>query len=203
MANKDSSLDEKIIKAAWEEFLSLGYLKASMRSISARAGITTGALYRRYKGKKELFYSLIKGMLLDFNQDDSKRVEELYREAFNKHDSSIFIEAIKLEEKIYLDLLFKHYDECYLIMVKALGSEIYDDIAKAIAYKNKETIEFFSRGGGLRISYEALELILNMQMNMYREIICRGYSKDKAVEVVRQFEDFMLPSWKHLFEEMI
>ena len=203
MSNKDCTLDEPIIKAAWHEFMELGYLKASMRNIASRAGITTGALYRRYKGKKEMFFSLIKGMLEDGPNSEAKEIQNLYIEAFKNKDSDLFIKALTKEEKIYVDLLFKHYDECYLIMIKGEGSDILNDINNAYINKTKETIEFFTKDRNLSINKDTLELILNMQRNMYREIICRGYTKDKAVEAIKEFENFMLPSWKHLFEEMI
>ena len=44
---------------------------------------------------------------------------------------------------------------------------------------------------------------MNTQFNIYKEILNRGYSKEKAVSVLSVFEEFMLPSWKRLFEEMM
>ena len=37
MANKDHSLDDKIIKAAYSEFLAYGFCKASLHKISEKA----------------------------------------------------------------------------------------------------------------------------------------------------------------------
>ena len=57
MAVKDHSLDDKIIRAAEAEFLEHGFVAASMHKIAERAGVTTGALYTRYKNKDALFGS--------------------------------------------------------------------------------------------------------------------------------------------------
>ena len=55
MANKDHSLDDGIIQAAYFEFLSCGFQKASLHKIAEKAGVTTGAIYTRYKNKDALF----------------------------------------------------------------------------------------------------------------------------------------------------
>ena len=59
MANRDHSLDDGIIQAAYSEFLAYGFQKASLHKIAEKAGVTTGAIYTRYKNKDALFASLL------------------------------------------------------------------------------------------------------------------------------------------------
>ena len=54
MANRDHSLDDGIIQAAYAEFLAYGFQKASLHKIAEKAGVTTGAIYTRYKNKDEI-----------------------------------------------------------------------------------------------------------------------------------------------------
>lgn len=49
---------ERILQAASEEMLQEGYQKASMRKIAAKAGISAGALYKHFPGKKEIFEAI-------------------------------------------------------------------------------------------------------------------------------------------------
>lgn len=42
MANRDHSLDDGIIQAAYSEFLAYGFQKASLHKIAEKAGVTTG-----------------------------------------------------------------------------------------------------------------------------------------------------------------
>ena len=55
MSKSDASIDPRILDSARREFLARGFEGASLQSICADAGVTTGALYKRYKGKADLF----------------------------------------------------------------------------------------------------------------------------------------------------
>ncbi len=48
----------KILLAAMECFAQQGYQKTTIREISARAGVTLGALYHHFKGKKDLLMQM-------------------------------------------------------------------------------------------------------------------------------------------------
>ena len=61
MAVADRSIDPRILDSARTEFLASGFEKASLKTICEGAGVTTGALYKRYKGKEDLFSAVVDG----------------------------------------------------------------------------------------------------------------------------------------------
>ena len=61
MSVRDTSIDPRLIQSAREEFMANGFLKADLKRICENAGVTTGAVYKRYKGKEELFQAVVKG----------------------------------------------------------------------------------------------------------------------------------------------
>ena len=67
MARPDTSSDPRIMDSAREEFLALGFERASLKSICQRAGVTTGALYKRYAGKEELFRAVVADTVADLD----------------------------------------------------------------------------------------------------------------------------------------
>ena len=67
MAVSDKSIDPKLLKSARKEFLEAGFEKASLKNICTNAGVTTGALYKRFKGKDELFGAVVKETVEDFH----------------------------------------------------------------------------------------------------------------------------------------
>ena len=75
MAVADRSIDPRILDSARTEFLTSGFEKASLKTICEGAGVTTGALYKRYKGKEDLFCAVVE-----------QTVEDLYEVAHARGD---------------------------------------------------------------------------------------------------------------------
>ncbi len=67
MAKADHTIDPRILESAKQEFLELGFEKASLKHICERANVTTGALYKRYQGKEDLFCSVVAQTVDDLN----------------------------------------------------------------------------------------------------------------------------------------
>ena len=68
MAKADHSIDTRILESARAEFMNFGFEKASLKSICEQAGITTGALYKRYAGKEDLFCAVVEPTRRDLEQ---------------------------------------------------------------------------------------------------------------------------------------
>ena len=60
MSVRDTSIDPRLIQSAREEFMTNGFIKADLKRICENAGVTTGAVYKRYKGKEDLFMAVVK-----------------------------------------------------------------------------------------------------------------------------------------------
>ena len=77
MSKPDTSIDPRILECAKQEFLSCGYEKASTVTICKNAGVTTGALYKRYSGKEALFCAIVSSAA-----DDLKKQIQMQNEKF-------------------------------------------------------------------------------------------------------------------------
>lgn len=67
MSTPDKSIDPRLLASAEAEFDKNGFIKAELKTICENAGITTGALYKRYKGKEELFCAVVDGIVSELN----------------------------------------------------------------------------------------------------------------------------------------
>ena len=77
MSRPDTSIDPRILESARCEFLACGYEDASLKTICANANVTTGALYKRYKGKEDLFLAVVKPTLDDlYTMLETKRIKD-------------------------------------------------------------------------------------------------------------------------------
>ena len=97
MANRIEGVTEKLLDYATQEFLEHGYLNASMRMISEKAGTTPRSIYTRYGDKEGLFAALVdehakklKGLFVEYMDDYSKRTVEDQKTLF--HNEAFDIE---------------------------------------------------------------------------------------------------------------
>ena len=54
MSVPDRSIDARLLSAALDEFLDKGYENASLKEICGKAGVTAGALEKRFDSKEGL-----------------------------------------------------------------------------------------------------------------------------------------------------
>ena len=202
MAFKDHSLDHKIIKAAFDEFMEFGFRKASIRKIADRAGVTPGAVYTRYNSKDALFCSLVANFLSAVRAQ-SGPIGKMYYDIRKSRDVEALLEAIRKEEKIYLDILFEYYDECILFFCRSEGSSLYEMIQKMMEKKTSETIAFLKELSQDDIDLDGIGMIMGEQFHYYRQILEKGYSKEKAVSCMKAVETFLEAGWKSLFERIL
>ena len=202
MAVKDHRLDPKITEAARAEFLEKGFQKASVHQIARRAGITTGALYTRYSGKDELFASLVVEPLKQA-MEEPRPFDTLYIEAQESRDPEKILEVIRAEERFYLDMLFDHYDACVLLFCRSEGSRLEAALKAMMDRKTQATLEFLRELSGTRADLDGVGLIMNEQFNLYRQVLEKGYTREKAVQCMSQVERFMEAGWRALFEEIL
>ena len=56
---RDEELDQKIIESAADEFHRNGYGPMSLASVAKRAGVRPGAVYTRFRDKKEMLVAIL------------------------------------------------------------------------------------------------------------------------------------------------
>lgn len=202
MALKDHSLDDKIIKAAFDEFMEFGFQKASIRKIADCAGVTPGAVYTRYNSKDDLFCSLVSNFLSAV-KTQSEPIGKMYYDLLESKNVDALLDAIRKEEKIYLDILFQYYDECILFFCRSEGSSIYAMIQKMMEHKTVETVTFLKEMAQGDIDLDGVGMIMGEQFYYYQQILEKGYSKEKAISCMKTVETFLEAGWRDLFERIL
>ena len=75
MSNRDTSIDSRLIESARKEFIKKGFIKAELKTICENANVTTGAVYKRYKGKEELFGTVVEKAVATLDNFVSERTD--------------------------------------------------------------------------------------------------------------------------------
>lgn len=199
MPAKNENADNRIIEVATKEFLEKGYNNASLRFIAAKAGITTGALFRRYESKDALFCSLTQCIVDETNKAFSK-LKPLYYAAKNIDD---MIKAMQTESETILQIMFDHYDAAVLLMCKNEGSSSASFFENLTKRKIEESEHFFYNFPKSEDLKHAFEILLTVQFDMYRQILKNEYTKNQAEDCMKILMQFMNGGWKTIMKELL
>ena len=121
LATPDHSIDPRILESAKKEFLANGFERTSLKAICDGAGITTGALYKRYKGKEDLFCAVVANTVADLNAVAKQRGG---RDASALSDDELIREWYMDEEDMmwWFRFLYERHDGFTLLLKCAEGT---------------------------------------------------------------------------------
>lgn len=201
MAVKNHALDDRIVEAARAEFLEKGFRGASLSRITERAGITTGALYTRYKNKDDLFCSLVREVL-DIAGQDMGRMYEAYSAAQTSGDPKQILDVIHQEERVYLDLLMEHREACFLLFCRSDGSSLEQKLNTMMDRKAQQTEAYFQSIAKPGAEVDGLGFIISSQLHFFRQILEKNYDREKTLRCMRTVTRYMEAGWTAIFEEI-
>ncbi|MFV0528261.1 MAG: TetR/AcrR family transcriptional regulator [Lachnospiraceae bacterium] len=151
MANPDPTIDGKILESARKEFLARGFDEPSLRDICQKAGVTTGAFYKRYAGKEELFHAVVEQTLNDLEsiikQHSSFDITNLSDEQLcdlcdlGKHENTLLH---------WLEFLYERREDMFLLLVRSGNSQYANfqhDWVEKVMHTNYPVFEEIERRG--------------------------------------------------------
>ena len=199
MALRDHSLDDKITSAAMEEFLDKGYTGASLRKIAEKAGITVGAIQRRYRSKDELFASLLKPFLDDIEATFKSIKADYYSGADDGLLAQLKV-SMRHESAAILRLILAHYNEAVLLFYKSAGSSLERYFDMVVQTKIDESAAFFRSMGYTGIVEKLLGLLISVQFDSYRRVVLDSPDAETAEDYMNSLMTYYLGGWVALFD---
>ena len=121
MSNPDKSIDPRILDAARKEFLSKPYEQVSLREICAKAGVTTGAFYNRYRNKEELFDALVAPTLALVDSFNDRTESDSY-ERLDARELRLIWELTPDTQARTVNMLYDNSDGFRLLLCHAEGT---------------------------------------------------------------------------------
>ena len=197
MSVPDRSIDPRLLSAAKKEFLEKGFEKASLAEICKAAGVTTGALYKRYKGKEELFCALVS----DTVRDMAEYVSEIEKtDLTNYTDRELYACFLLMPEvnRKWLRFLYDHREGFTLLIRCAAGTRYgnfhQDWTEKMNALDYKYYREARRRGLTTKdISAEELHVLTYSIWALYYEPFFLGFTweqMERHAEIIYHFTDW-------------
>ena len=133
MSNRDTSIDSRLIESARKEFIEKGFIKAELKTICEDANVTTGAVYKRYKGKEELFGAVVEKAVVTLDSFVSERTDVDFSSMSDEEVKNTWI----MNEKYILDvfrILWDIREEFVLLLEKSAGT-VHENFGHDFAFR--------------------------------------------------------------------
>lgn len=195
MSVPDRSIDSRLLSAALEEFLEKGYENASLKEICGKAGVTTGALYKRYDGKEDLFNALVADTVRGMEQYGTAVSEEELKKLSDQQLYDLF--SMSAEANLgWLRFLYERKDS-FKLLIKCASSTRYADFHRERAQKMSELsflgyLEARRRGMTDRIlTKEEMQILSSAVWTLICEPFVHDFTWEQIVEHAHLMQDFM------------
>lgn len=207
---RDKQTKENLLKAAKEEFLEKGYMKASLRNICKKADVTTGALYFFFQDKEDLFGALVEEPLHEiyaimkahYEEEAALSPEELLitgevsDSLYGTRDYKASMDAI--------EYMYQYQEEFLLLLTKAQGSRYencMDDFIEVSEAHYRRMAEDISQMTGKKVMDEdTLHCIVHLQMEIFTQPITHGLEKERAKKQIASMVKFLTGGWFGLWK---
>ena len=196
---QDKETREKLIESAKAEFMEKGYNKASLRSICAKAGVTTGALYFFFEDKADLYKAIIgkpvdelfEIMQAHFDEDD----EIIASPDYDANDDDHSEVAQKLIHHIY-----SNYDAAILLLTKSQGSEYENIVDRIVDFTESKSVEMMEKiavqkGKKKKVNRYMLHLVIHLVVDSFVHLVTHEPDEQRALANIKKVFKMTMQNW--------
>lgn len=194
MSFPDKSIDPRLLATAREAFLSKGFEMASLAEICRAAGVTTGALYKRYDGKEALFSAIV----ADTVGDMERFVGEIEASDLSGYTDEALYESFAMkpaDNLVWLRFLYERR-EGFTLLVRCASGTRYGNFRHDWAERmNRLDYKFYQealRRGmtGKVLTVEEMHVLTSALWAMYYEPFIHGFTweqMERHAVLIHQF----------------
>lgn len=179
MAKQVEGISEKVELCAKKEFLEKGYVDASLRTIAAEAGTTTGTIYSRYGGKEGLFSAIVEPVAKEFTG-----IFIGVQEKFHAIESDR--QAVSLDDyaedgmKQLVKYMYAHLEEFQILVKSSYGTRFKD---------------------GKPLTKNFMHIMNKALFESFFEVIRHDMSEEEAWEYIEMLEKYHSAGWNIIYGE--
>ena len=184
----------KILESARKEFLEKGFMNASLRTIAANAGVTTGAMYRHFSDKNALFCALVDDAI-DFTVQTVMKADVFHHADVEDAVSKEHFAREKETTNELITYIFNNTDSFKLLLTKASGStheHFQEEICDLYTKNCTQTFNWMykSKVATKKIDRMTIHFIASTVINAFTEIITHDMTKKAAFQYIENIEEF-------------
>lgn len=207
VAKAVEGVSEKILACAQEEFSEKGFSDASMRTIAAKAGTTTGSIYSRFGGKEGLFEAIVAPVAEDFIRMFREIQQEFHEKEASVQEQTLdtYTSAAMLQ---MLDYMYEHYAQFRLLLDASYGTRFQDFVEQLVEIETEYTCMYMevlqtpAEDENL-ITPDFLHIMNKALFESFFEVIRHQMPKDKAVRYIRMLGRYHGGGWQAIRQENV
>lgn len=198
----DKETREKLIESAKAEFMEKGYNKASLRSICANAGVTTGALYFFFEDKADLYRAIV-----------GKPVDELFaimQEHFDEDENVVadtdadnmddYIDDHSEIAQVLIHHIYSNYDAAILVLTKSQGSEYENLVDRIVDMTESKSIEMMEKisaktGKKKKVNKYMLHLVIHLVVDSFVHLVTHEPDEQRALANIKKVFRMTMHNW--------
>lgn len=187
-----------LIEAAKKEFKEKGYNKASLRSICAKAGVTTGALYFFFENKAELFSAIVdqpikglKKLLMEHFQEDREYMKHLDSMENMEMDHSDLSDML-------VEYIYSNYDSLMLLLTSAENT-VYENCIDELVTLTENSMPIMLSGfKGYTYDEYMSHWMSHITVDAFLNVIKHETDMEQAKLKLRKIMNYLIEGWVEL-----
>ena len=204
MAKQKAGVYDKVLECAKEEFLSKGFLDASLRTIAQAAETSTGSIYTRFGDKEGLFRAIAEPVVDQFKAM-FRRVQEDFHQLSEEEQRADMGQYTARHQEEMLDYIYDHFDVFRLLLDGAHGTRFscfldeLVDIEVEYTYKYMEVIGCESVKSGL-VTEEFIHIIVIAYFNGMFEVVRHNMDRAAAHRYVKMLNRYHMAGFSTVLD---
>ena len=193
---------EKIVAAAYEEFLKYGFTDASMRRIADACGMSASGLYKHFPSKEEMFVALVepayeglKSSFFQIAEHDIGAIDDSFtKEVWEENEETVWV----------INYIYEHYRAFKLLVCRSQGTRFENFVHELALLEEESTMEYMRRLKELgikvnRISKKELHLFVTTSINTIFLAVEHDLTKKEALLYAKHLDAYNTAGWKKIF----
>ncbi len=192
---------EKIIAAAYEEFLEYGFKDASMRRIAAACDMSASGLYKHFPSKEDMFAALVEpaysGIIKAYYDSVNEEMDNL-----EEYSADELWESSG-ETQWIIKYIYQNYNAFKLLVCRSQGTRYENYVHDLALLEENVTNKYLKKLKKMGVKVKMIpkkefHLFATMSINAIFQVVEHDFSEKEAMSYAKHLDKYSVAGCKRL-----